>query len=188
VARPRPATDDDDVTASPCSVPPRSIPDPARPVPPRAALRAAVLLAAVLVAGLLGTGVAAAAPAGAPAAVTARAAAPCRVTARACVRLSTNQAWLLRDGKVILGPVRVSHGRAGFRTPPGTFRVAFKDQDHVSTVYDQPMPWSVFFNGDIAFHQGSVRVTSHGCVHLPAAAARTFFAELRRGDVVQVVR
>jgi hypothetical protein len=148
-------------------------------------LRGAVLLVSVFVACLLGTGVAAAAPA--PAAVAAKPAVPCRTTVAACVRLSTNQAWLLRDGKVMAGPIRVSHGRAGFRTPPGTFRVSFKDQDHISTVYDQPMPYSVFFNGDIAFHQGSVRVTSHGCVHLPAAAARTFFGELNHGDVVQVV-
>ena len=115
--------------------------------------------------------------------------APCRAGVRACVRLSTNQAWLLDGKRVVTGPVRVSHGRAGFRTPPGSFRVSYKDQDHISSVYDDaPMPYSVFFNGDIAFHQGSVRVTSHGCVHLPGSAARMFFANLRPGDLVQVVR
>lgn len=154
-------------------------------------LRAAVLLATLLVASLLGTGVAAAAPspAAVPAAKTAAAGVPCRAGVRACVRLSTNQAWLLDGRKVVTGPVRISHGRAGFRTPPGSFRVSFKDQDHISSVFDDaPMPYSVFFNGDIAFHQGSVRVTSHGCIHLPMTAARTFFANLRPGDLVQVVR
>lgn len=150
-------------------------------------LRAAALLVTLLAASLFGTGVAAAAPT-VPAA-TATAGVPCRAGVRACVRLSTNQAWLLDGSKVLVGPVRISHGRAGFRTPPGSFRVSFKDQDHVSSVFDDaPMPYSVFFNGDIAFHQGSVRVTSHGCVHLPQAAARTFFANLRPGDRVQVVR
>jgi lipoprotein-anchoring transpeptidase ErfK/SrfK len=147
-------------------------------------LRAAVLLLVTFAATcLFATGVADAAPAPSakPAAV------PCKSTARACVKLSTNQAWLLDGGRVVLGPVRVSHGRVGFRTPPGTFRVSYKDQDHISTVYDQPMPYSVFFNGDIAFHSGSVRVLSHGCVHLPASAARTFFSTLKQGDVVQVV-
>ena len=43
----------------------------------------------------------------------------------------------------------------------------------MSSIYDAPMPYSVFFNGGIAFHQGSVRVTSHGCVHLTATAARS---------------
>ena len=117
----------------------------------------------------------------------AKAAVPCKPGARACVKLSTNQAWLLDNGRVVLGPVRVSHGRTGFATPPGTFRVSFKDEDHVSSVYDADMPYSVFFNGDIAFHQGSTRVLSHGCVHLTAAAAKTFFGQLQHGDVVQVV-
>jgi lipoprotein-anchoring transpeptidase ErfK/SrfK len=150
-------------------------------------VRAAVLLTTLLLTGLLGPGVAVAAPG--PAASTRAAEVPCRATARACVDLSTNQAWLRDDGgRVVEGPVRISHGRAGFRTPPGTFRVSFKNRDHFSSIYHQPMPWSVFFNGGIAFHQGSVRTTSHGCIHLPARAARTFFANLAPGDVVQVVR
>ena len=150
-------------------------------------LRAAVLLATLLAASVFGAGTAVAAvPAAAPTAAPGPSM-PCKTAARACVKLSTNQAWLLDDGQVALGPVRISHGRNGFRTPPGTFRVSFKDEDHVSTIYDQPMPYSVFFNGGIAFHQGSVRVRSHGCVHLTSAAARTFFGDLRPGDVVQVV-
>lgn len=177
--------DHNDVTVSPGA--PRPLPSPIPPSPvrrhlPRTVLRVAALLLGALLAGTLGTGVAAAAP-------PAPAPPPCPPSVRACVQLSTNQAWLLRGGKVILGPVRVSHGRPGFRTPPGTFRVSYKDRDHRSSVFnDAPMPYSVFFNRDVAFHQGSVRVLSHGCVHLPAAAARTFFAELKRGDVVQVVR
>jgi len=151
-------------------------------------LRAVVLLVTLAATSALGSGIAAASTAAPRVASAAAAGVPCRVGVRACVRLSTNQAWLMRGGKVLTGPVRVSHGRPGFRTPPGTFRVSFLDQDHISTVYDQPMPYSVFFNGDIAFHQGSVRSTSHGCIHLSAATARTFFGELRPGDVVQVVR
>ena len=112
---------------------------------------------------------------------------PCSPAARACVKLSTNQAWLLRGGKVVAGPVSISHGRRGFATPPGSFRVSFKNQDHVSSIYDQAMPFSVFFNGGIAFHQGSVRQKSHGCIHLTAPVARKFFAELQPGDRVQVV-
>lgn len=148
----------------------------------------AIVLTVTVVGALFGTATAAtAAPATAPAAVAAAAKMPCTPTARACVRLSTNQAWLLRDGKVVSGPVPVSHGRKGFATPPGTFRVTFKNQDHVSSIYDQEMPYSVFFNGGIAFHQGSVRLRSHGCVHLTASAARTFFSALSPGDRVQVV-
>jgi lipoprotein-anchoring transpeptidase ErfK/SrfK len=50
------------------------------------------------------------------------------------------------------------------------------------------MPYSVFFNGGIAFHQGSLKAKSHGCVHLSQAAAQKFFSSLQVGSVVQVVR
>jgi hypothetical protein len=113
---------------------------------------------------------------------------PCSSSARACLDLSTNRAWLLQGGKVQYGPVPVTHGRKGYLTPPGTFRVSFKDIDHKSSLYDSaPMPYSVFFNGGVAFHQGSLRQLSHGCVHLSRAAAQTFFDTLQTGDVVQVV-
>ena len=144
----------------------------------------ALVLAITVVGTLLGTATAATA---APVRTAAAPAVPCAKAVRACVKLSTNQAWLLRDGKVVDGPVPISHGRKGFATPPGTFRVSFKNKDHVSSVYDQAMPYSVFFNGGIAFHQGSVRQKSHGCIHLTAPAARQFFAELQPGDRVQVV-
>ncbi len=113
---------------------------------------------------------------------------PCLDTARACIELGANRAWLIRSGAVEYGPVPITHGRKGFRTPPGTFQVSFKNRHHVSTIYDAPMPYSVFFNGGIAFHQGSLRQKSHGCIHLSKTAAQTFFGSLSRGEVVQVVR
>jgi len=113
---------------------------------------------------------------------------PCSSSARACIDLSANRAWLLDGGKVQFGPVPVTHGRKGYVTPPGTFRVSFKDMDHKSSLYNSaPMPYSVFFNGGVAFHQGSFRQLSHGCVHLSRTAAQTFFNTLQTGDVVQVV-
>ncbi|MGI5125807.1 L,D-transpeptidase [Pseudonocardia sp. CA-107938] len=113
---------------------------------------------------------------------------PCLSTARACIDLSANRSWLISGGKVVYGPVPITHGRPGWRTPPGTFRVAFKSINHKSTIFDDaPMPFSVFFNGGIAFHQGSLRVPSHGCIHLSPAAARQYFGTLQRGDIVQVV-
>ncbi len=110
-------------------------------------------------------------------------------TARACIDLSDNKTWLIRNGAIEYGPVPITHGRKGWRTPPGTFTVTFKSKNHRSTIFDNaPMPYSVFFNGGIAFHQGSLRVPSHGCVHLSKGAAQKYFATLSRGDVVQVVR
>ncbi|SES12323.1 L,D-transpeptidase [Actinokineospora terrae] len=113
---------------------------------------------------------------------------PCAATVSACIDLSANQSWLLKDGKVVLGPVPITHGRAGYRTPVGTFKVGWKDIDHKSREFnDAPMPFSVFFNGGIAFHQGSLKVPSHGCIHLSASAAKAYFNGLSVGDTVQVV-
>ena len=114
---------------------------------------------------------------------------PCDAGVDACVDLSANQTWLLKDGAVAYGPVPITSGRAGHRTPPGTFKVGWKDIDHLSSEFnDAPMPYSVFFNGGIAFHQGSLTVESHGCIHLSRAAAETFFNGLAVGDTVQVVQ
>lgn len=113
---------------------------------------------------------------------------PCLSTARACIDLSARRTWLLAGGKVVYGPAPITSGRAGWRTPPGTFRVSFKSINHKSSIFgNAPMPYSVFFNGGIAFHQGSLSVLSHGCIHLSRAAAQTYFGTLQRGDVVQVV-
>lgn len=113
--------------------------------------------------------------------------APCVYYADACVKLSTNQAWLMKDGYVTYGPVPVRHGKPGYETPPGIFSVTFKRIDHWSTIYDAPMPYSVFFNGGIAFHEGSLDSGSGGCVRLSRADAQTFFYTLNPGDTVQVV-
>lgn len=113
---------------------------------------------------------------------------PCSRAAKVCLDLSSQRAWLLRNGVVIYGPVRVRTGRPSMPTPVGRFHVTFKDRHHVSSVYHVAMPYSVFFHGGDAFHEGSLRVSSHGCVHLSAAAAAKFFNTLHVGDMVQVVR
>jgi lipoprotein-anchoring transpeptidase ErfK/SrfK len=113
---------------------------------------------------------------------------PCGAGVDACVDLSANQSWLLAGGRVVLGPVPITHGRPGHLTPPGTFHVGWKDIDHLSSEFDDaPMPYSVFFNGGIAFHQGSLSALSHGCIHLSRSAAQTFYEGLQVGDTVQVV-
>jgi hypothetical protein len=112
---------------------------------------------------------------------------PCDAGVDACIDLSANQTWLLKDGAITYGPAPITHGRKGFATPPGTFKVGWKNIDHVSSKYDAPMPYSVFFNGGIAFHEGSLSEKSHGCIHLSPAAAKTYFNSLAVGDTVQVV-
>ena len=58
---------------------------------------------------------------------------PCSAGARSCVDLESQQAWLIADGKVVRGPVKVSSGGAGKETPVGhSFRVYRKEKDHKS--------------------------------------------------------
>ena len=126
---------------------------------------------------------------GTVAAAAQSAAAPCGSAAAACIKLSTRQAWLMKDGQVTYGPTPITSGKPGYQTPTGTFTVLWKDRNHRSEAYhNAPMPYSVFFtHSGIAFHEGSLRAPSHGCVHLGHGAAVTFFNKLSVGQVVQVV-
>lgn len=113
---------------------------------------------------------------------------PCSITDGACLKLSTNQAWLVYQGNASYGPVPVTHGRTGYETPVGTFPVLRKVRDDWSVPYNGPMPFSVYFTSSgIAFHEGSLTELSHGCVHLSHEAAVTFFDNLFAGEQVQVV-
>lgn len=115
---------------------------------------------------------------------------PCLSNVSACVKLSTKQAWLINNGKVVLGPVSITSGKKSEPTPTGMHRVLWKDADHLSREFDDaPMPWSVFFaSGGIAFHTGSLRAASSGCIHLADSVAKRFFSNLSVGDAVQVLR
>ncbi|KAA2258158.1 L,D-transpeptidase [Solihabitans fulvus] len=114
---------------------------------------------------------------------------PCAATDSACASLSTNQAWLIRDGVVVSGPVQIKPGGPGAdrATPTGTFHVLSKQKDFWSTEFNAPMPNSVFFYPGDAFHTGSLERYSAGCVHLAAADSQRFYDFLKIGDVVQIL-
>lgn len=112
---------------------------------------------------------------------------PCPASASACVDLSNQQAWLQTGGQITYGPVPITSGRAGARTEDGMFSVYWRDKNHLSSIFgDAPMPNSVFFDGGIAFHAGSLEAESHGCVHLSDDASEVFFDTLAVGDGVYV--
>ncbi|SFW84507.1 L,D-transpeptidase [Amycolatopsis australiensis] len=112
---------------------------------------------------------------------------PCAVTTGACVSLPQHLAWLLRDGRVVRGPVPAGFGPPDRTTPAGSFHVVWKDRDHRSSDYGTDMPNSVFFAaGGIAFHAGPLDAPSHGCVHLTDADSSAFFDGLNVGDAVEV--
>lgn len=120
---------------------------------------------------------------------------PCTVTARACVDLDDQKAWLISDGKITKGPLRISSGGLGKETPVGTFHVVSKNKDHKSKEFPlpdgqpAPMPWAVFFAaGGIAFHGGDPKRASAGCIRMQPGDAETFFNTLAVGDQVQVTQ
>jgi hypothetical protein len=157
-----------------------------------AAISVIVGLIAGAVIALAAPSWAAGVPAGTPVAGT-----PCTASASACVDLTSLQAWLIKDGKVVYGPVGISTGidaDPNKRTPAGDHQVLWKHKDHISTESKTPqypngvpMPYSVFFtNTGVAFHEGDLGNESLGCVHLEHDAAVTFFNFLQVGQQVQV--
>lgn len=101
--------------------------------------------------------------------------------------LVAHTTWIQRHGRIVLGPVWMLPGSPGSPTPPGSYRVQWKDKAHVSGEFGDPMPYAVFFApGGIAFHEGSLTRSSHGCIHLDAENAPAYFAQLDVGDTVQV--
>ncbi|MGH3196852.1 MAG: L,D-transpeptidase [Streptosporangiaceae bacterium] len=132
---------------------------------------------------------AAAAAAGSPR-LSPRARRSCPAAASACVDLSDHLTWLQSDGRVTYGPVRMEPGPPGtpHATPRGTFRVQWKaGANYISTEYDEPMPYAVFFApGGVAFHGGSLTNASHGCVHLDNGSARYYHDHLPVGAEVVV--
>lgn len=111
---------------------------------------------------------------------------PCGKKARACVDISRGKAWLMYRGVVTYGPVDISSGMKGHRSDIGIFHVTRKHRHHTSSIYGIPMPYSVFYNGGEAFHQGSLKEKSHGCIHLERKAAKKFYKKLDIGERVRI--
>ncbi len=112
---------------------------------------------------------------------------PCPRTAAACVDLDGDRTWLQEDGRLSYGPVRMSHGKPGWETPTGTYQVTRKVRHEVSRLFNNaPMPYSVYFVGGIAFHEGDPAYASHGCIRMDQPAAATYFERLEVGDTVVV--
>ena len=77
--------------------------------------------------------------------------------------------------------------RAPTARPRGTFTINKKAAVYYSHTYGGAMPYSVFWGHDgIAYHEGSLTGSSHGCIHLTMANAKRFFAALHKGERVYV--
>lgn len=96
------------------------------------------------------------------------------------IDLSAQRLTVVYNGEA-LATWKISTGRAGFRTPTGTFRPQRMYRDYFSRQYDgAPMPNAVFYDRGYAIH-GSYEVSSlgrpasHGCVRLAPANAEKLF-------------
>ncbi|MGX1271950.1 hypothetical protein RKD18_005144 [Streptomyces phaeoluteigriseus] len=109
-----------------------------------------------------------------------------------CVdKTSRTLRWMV-DGRT-LTTVSVRFGSQYTPTREGVFRVYWKSRHHVSTLYDSPMPYAMFFSGGQAVHYSpdfaarGYAGASHGCVNVrDEAAIAELFARVRNGDKVVV--
>nr|WP_229858324.1 L,D-transpeptidase family protein [Streptomyces poonensis] len=99
--------------------------------------------------------------------------------------------WMV-DGRTLM-TVAVRFGSQYTPTREGVFSVYFKSRHHVSTLYDTPMPYAMFFSGGQAVHYSSDFAArgyygaSHGCVNVrDEDRIAELFAQVRNGDKVVV--
>ncbi|MER5479809.1 L,D-transpeptidase family protein [Streptomyces sp. NPDC002734] len=108
----------------------------------------------------------------------------------ACVDLTRQLSWIQDGRKLVYGPVPVRTGRDGYETRTGLKKVYWRHIDHVSSIYNVPMPYSQFFDGGQAFHSVAMSVWappgSHGCVNMTPKDAKKYWELLRNGDEVSV--
>lgn len=108
----------------------------------------------------------------------------------ACVDLTLQLSWIQDGSRLVYGPVPVRTGRKGYRTRTGLKKIYWRNIDHVSTLYNVPMPYSQFFDGGQAFHSARLSMWnppgSHGCVNMTPKDAKKYWSLLRKGDDVYV--
>ena len=115
-------------------------------------------------------------------------AAPKAGTTVVTVDLKANVKSVFRDGYEI-GTTAILTGYGDMPTPLGVFPITEKDRDHVSSLYDAPMPYMLRLTNDgISIHATKVEngYVTHGCIGVPEGFAARLFADARLGDRVIV--
>ncbi|HEX4696222.1 MAG TPA: ankyrin repeat domain-containing protein, partial [Candidatus Udaeobacter sp.] len=104
------------------------------------------------------------------------------------ISLALQRVALVKNGVPVFR-TQCSTGRAGYSTKRGEFVITNKERNHRSTIYHVEMPYFMRLSClDFGMHAGYVPnyPASHGCIRLPADAARKFFSEIPVGTVVTV--
>jgi L,D-transpeptidase catalytic domain len=88
-----------------------------------------------------------------------------------------------------IGVAVVLYGANSKPTPNGVFPILGKDKNHVSNLYNAPMPYMLRLTNDgISIHASDVAEgrATHGCVGVPKEFAKRLFAQAKIGDRVIV--
>ncbi|EZP72439.1 ErfK/YbiS/YcfS/YnhG family protein [Sphingomonas paucimobilis] len=88
-----------------------------------------------------------------------------------------------------IGAAVILYGADDKPSPLGAFPITEKDADHVSNLYDAPMPYMLRLTNDgVAIHGSDVRWGSatHGCIGVPTPFARKLFNVAKLGDLVVI--
>ncbi|MET9515919.1 L,D-transpeptidase family protein [Streptomyces sp. NPDC002994] len=106
-------------------------------------------------------------------------------------KTSRTLSWMV-EGRVV-SAMDVRFGSQYTPTREGTFNVYWKSRHHVSTLYDSPMPYALFFSGGQAVHYSSdfaargYSGASHGCVNVrDEGKIASLFSQVRNGDKVVI--
>ena len=118
----------------------------------------------------------------------------CRTGRALCIDKSSRTVRFVVDGTVLKTmAVRFGSTLRGTPTREGSFTIGWKSRDHVSKLYDSPMPFALFFSGGQAVHYSSdfaargYNGASHGCVNVrDYNGIKWLFDQARVGDKVIV--
>jgi hypothetical protein len=97
-----------------------------------------------------------------------------------CVDLTRQTMWVMRAGKVVMGPTVTRTGMAGYATPAGRYEINYRNVKEWSNPYEVWLPYWQHFTRGMGFHQTTTylhntSIGSHGCVNLlPDDAVRAW--------------
>lgn len=117
-------------------------------------------------------------------------AAPVTGTIVITVDLAAQVLSVFRDGHEI-GAAAILFGADAKPTPLGVYPITQKSKDHVSNIYNAPMPYMLRLTNDgIAVHASEVAegYMTHGCIGVPLPFAKKLFETVKLGDKVIITR
>lgn len=104
------------------------------------------------------------------------------------VDLKAQTLSVFRDGYEI-GAAVIIYGADDKPSPQGAFPITQKNADHVSNLYNAPMPYMLRLTNDgVAIHGSDVKWgnATHGCIGVPTAFAEKLFKVAKLGDIVVI--